>query len=59
MLMKRFRVDMEQIAKVYLAGAFGTYVDPESARMIGMYRKCPLRGLNSLETLLEQAHVCA
>ena len=34
--MKRFGVDRNQIVKIYLAGAFGTYVDLESARMIGM-----------------------
>lgn len=40
-LMKRFGVEREQIARVYLAGAFGTYVDPESARMIGMLPDVP------------------
>jgi uncharacterized 2Fe-2S/4Fe-4S cluster protein (DUF4445 family) len=35
-LMKRFGVETDDIARLYLAGAFGTYVDPESARMIGM-----------------------
>ena len=40
-LMKRFGVERDQIVKVYLAGAFGTYVDPESARMIGMIPDVP------------------
>jgi uncharacterized 2Fe-2S/4Fe-4S cluster protein (DUF4445 family) len=40
-LMKRFGVDTDQIARVYLAGAFGTYVDPESARTIGMLPDVP------------------
>ena len=39
--MKRFGVEREQIARVFLAGAFGTYVDPESARMIGMLPDVP------------------
>ena len=39
--MKRFGVDRNQIVKIYLAGAFGTYVDPESARMIGMVVDVP------------------
>jgi len=40
-VMKRFGVERNDIAKVYLAGAFGTYVDPESARMIGMLPDVP------------------
>jgi len=36
-LMKKMNVAEEDVARVVIAGAFGNYVDPESARTIGMY----------------------
>ena len=33
---------MKNITKLFVAGAFGTYVDPYSARAIGMYPNIPL-----------------
>lgn len=41
-LAKHLNVQIGDIAKVYVAGAFGTYVDPHSARAIGMYPDIPL-----------------
>jgi uncharacterized 2Fe-2S/4Fe-4S cluster protein (DUF4445 family) len=41
-LMKRMGVTEKDITKLYLAGAFGNYIDPESARTIGMYPEMPL-----------------
>ena len=40
-LMKRVGVETNEIARVFLAGAFGTYVDPESTRTIGMLPDAP------------------
>lgn len=36
-LMKRLRITADEIGRVFLAGAFGTYVDPRSALILGMY----------------------
>jgi len=36
-LMKHLNVKFHDIQKVFLAGAFGTYVDPLNAKIIGMY----------------------
>jgi len=36
-LMKHLDVKFHEIQKVFLAGAFGTYVDPLNAKVIGMY----------------------
>ena len=41
-LMKHLHVEPSEIQKVYLAGAFGTYVDPQSAVTVGMYPDVPL-----------------
>jgi uncharacterized 2Fe-2S/4Fe-4S cluster protein (DUF4445 family) len=41
-LAKRLNVAINDIKKVFVAGAFGTYVDPQSARTIGMYPGLPL-----------------
>jgi uncharacterized 2Fe-2S/4Fe-4S cluster protein (DUF4445 family) len=40
--MRHLNVEYSQIQKVFLAGAFGTYVDPQSAVIIGMYPDVPL-----------------
>ena len=42
-LMKRFGVITSEIERVFLAGAFGTYVDPHSAMIVGMYPDVPLQ----------------
>ncbi|NIM97174.1 MAG: DUF4445 domain-containing protein, partial [candidate division Zixibacteria bacterium] len=41
-LMKRMEVTENDISKLYMAGAFGNYIDPENARTIGMYPELPL-----------------
>jgi len=41
-LMKQMRILPQEIQKIFLAGAFGNYVDPQSARIIGMYPEVPL-----------------
>lgn len=41
-LAKHLDVEMKNITKLFVAGAFGTYVDPYSARAIGMYPNIPL-----------------
>jgi uncharacterized 2Fe-2S/4Fe-4S cluster protein (DUF4445 family) len=41
-LMKKLGVKAHDIQRVFLAGAFGTYVDPQNAKIIGMYPDVPL-----------------
>ncbi len=41
-LMKHMHVKPSMIKSVFLAGAFGTYVDPSGARDIGMFPEIPL-----------------
>ena len=41
-LAKHLNVAVSEIKKVLVAGGFGTYVDPQSARTIGMYPGLPL-----------------
>jgi len=41
-LMRQFDIKGGDISKIFIAGAFGTYVDPQSARVIGMYPDIPL-----------------
>jgi uncharacterized 2Fe-2S/4Fe-4S cluster protein (DUF4445 family) len=41
-LMKHARIPCQEIEKVFMAGSFGTYVDPASARNIGMIPDIPL-----------------
>jgi len=41
-LMKHLGATFNDIEKMYLAGAFGTYVDPLNAKVIGMYPDIPL-----------------
>jgi uncharacterized 2Fe-2S/4Fe-4S cluster protein (DUF4445 family) len=46
--MKRFGekrkepITENDISKLFMAGAFGNYIDPENARTIGMYPELPL-----------------
>jgi uncharacterized 2Fe-2S/4Fe-4S cluster protein (DUF4445 family) len=42
-LMKEARVTEKDIDVVFIAGAFGSYIDPEKARIIGMYPEIPLK----------------
>jgi len=44
-LMKRMKVDFQDIKKVFIAGAFGNYVDPQSARTIGMFPDVPIQSV--------------
>jgi uncharacterized 2Fe-2S/4Fe-4S cluster protein (DUF4445 family) len=41
-LMKQMKALPDEIRKIFLAGAFGNYVDPQNARVIGMYPDVPL-----------------
>jgi len=41
-LMKHRKIQPDDIRRVYLAGAFGNYVDPQNAKIIGMYPDVPL-----------------
>jgi len=41
-LMRKLKITAVDISKIFFAGAFGTYVDPQSARVIGMYPDIPL-----------------
>ena len=41
-LMRRLGIDCRDLARVYAAGAFGTYVDATSAITIGMYPDVPV-----------------
>jgi len=41
-LMRHLRINASDIEQVFLAGAFGNYVDPESALTIGMYPDLPI-----------------
>lgn len=44
-LMKKYGVTEKDIDKVFLAGAFGSYVDPVSGMMVGMYPEMDLEKL--------------
>ena len=41
-LMRRMGIKPRDIEKAFIAGAFGNYVDPENAQIIGMYPEIPL-----------------
>uniref|UniRef100_A0A7C3F9H5 DUF4445 domain-containing protein n=1 Tax=Candidatus Methanomethylicus mesodigestus TaxID=1867258 RepID=A0A7C3F9H5_9CREN len=41
-LMKNAHLEDRDIERVFIAGAFGYYIDPKSARTIGMYPEIPL-----------------
>jgi len=47
-LMERRRVKEKDIERVYLAGAFGTYIDKLSAKVIGLYPDIPLDKVKSV-----------
>ena len=41
-LMKHRKIQPDDVQRIYLAGAFGNYVDPQNAKVIGMYPDVPL-----------------
>lgn len=47
-LMKRRQIEERDIERVYLAGAFGTYIDKLSAKVIGLYPDIPLSKVKSV-----------
>lgn len=42
LLMRKMGIEEHDISVLFLAGAFGMYINPESARTIGMYPEIPL-----------------
>jgi uncharacterized 2Fe-2S/4Fe-4S cluster protein (DUF4445 family) len=42
LLMRKMDVEEADISRLVIAGAFGNYIDPENARIIGMYPEIPL-----------------
>jgi uncharacterized 2Fe-2S/4Fe-4S cluster protein (DUF4445 family) len=40
--MKRMGISLDKIDQLIMAGAFGNYIDPESARLLGMYPEVPV-----------------
>lgn len=42
-LMQKFNIKEESIDKLFIAGAFGTHIDIENARIIGIYPEIPLK----------------
>ncbi|KPV61611.1 MAG: hypothetical protein AOA65_2209 [Candidatus Bathyarchaeota archaeon BA1] len=47
-LMQKMGLQPEQIKHLYIAGAFGTYINPASARVIGMIPNVPLNIVSSV-----------
>lgn len=47
-LMKRRQIEEKDIERVYLAGAFGAYIDKLSAKVIGLYPDIPLSKVKSV-----------
>ena len=45
-LMKRANVT--KLDKIFLAGAFGSHIDPEAAMVIGMFPNCPLEHVKAI-----------
>ncbi|MGQ9468996.1 MAG: ASKHA domain-containing protein [Nitrososphaerales archaeon] len=41
LMMRRMGLTEKDISNLYVAGAFGNYIDPENARTIGMYPELP------------------
>jgi uncharacterized 2Fe-2S/4Fe-4S cluster protein (DUF4445 family) len=39
------RLGIEKLDKVILAGAFGSYIDPEKAMVLGMFPDCDLKNI--------------
>ncbi|MEM2273121.1 MAG: ASKHA domain-containing protein [Candidatus Bathyarchaeia archaeon] len=47
-LMEKIGITESDISMLFLAGAFGTYINPESARIIGMYPEIPLNKVRAV-----------
>lgn len=47
-LMHKMNINESEISSLFLAGAFGTYINPESARTIGMYPEIPLSRVHAV-----------
>ncbi|MDD1775948.1 MAG: ASKHA domain-containing protein [Candidatus Methanomethylicus sp.] len=45
-LMKKSNSTQKSLSEIIIAGAFGTYIDPESARIIGMIPEMPLERIS-------------
>jgi uncharacterized 2Fe-2S/4Fe-4S cluster protein (DUF4445 family) len=41
-LLKHLKISPESLERIFLAGAFGTYINPQSARILGLYPDIPL-----------------
>jgi uncharacterized 2Fe-2S/4Fe-4S cluster protein (DUF4445 family) len=41
LLLKHYKASVEELSRVLVAGAFGTYINPESAKMIGLLPDVP------------------
>jgi len=44
-LMKHMNINSQDIQKIFIAGAFGNYIDPQSAKTIGMFPDIPLKNV--------------
>lgn len=42
------RLQVQQVAKVALAGGFGAYIDPKHAMILGMFPDCPLSQVRAI-----------
>lgn len=42
------RLEIEKLDKVILAGAFGSYIDPEKAMVLGMFPDCDLKNIHEV-----------
>ena len=51
LLMRKMGITEKDISKVVVAGAFGNYIDPENARIIGMYPEIPLERIEFVGNL--------
>ncbi|MDF2955039.1 ASKHA domain-containing protein [Candidatus Alkanophaga liquidiphilum] len=48
LLMKEMGVTTDDIDELVIAGAFGSFIDPESARTMGMYPEVPLKKIRTI-----------
>jgi len=48
LLMKRMKVRVGELKDIFIAGAFGNYIDPVSAIVIGMFPDVPLAKIKSI-----------
>jgi len=48
LLMKKMRIKPKDIANVYIAGAFGNYIDPMSAMVVGMFPDVPMERIKTI-----------